>query len=130
MHRLHSAQSPDSCSPEQVKEHSLRLIIRVMRHGNAGSSKLCRCLPESFITTEPSGFLQRQFLPGRPFSHIKREDPKGYPLPGAELPDKGFIFIGLLSPQAMVDMNRAQAGLQFPAELFQQQKQAYGIRAS
>ena len=116
-HRLHAAQAPQSGSPEQMEKHSLRLIVHMMGHGDARAAKPFRLLPEGLVPAEPARFLQGPPFPGRPLPHVKGKDAQRDLLPGAELPHKGFVPVGLRPAQAVVHVDRVQPRSLLPAEL-------------
>ena len=107
-HRLHAAQAPQSGSPEQMEKHSLRLIVHMMGHGDARAAKPFRLLPEGLVPAETARFLQGPPFPGRPLPHVKGKDAQRDLLPGAELPHKGFVPVGLRPAQAVVHVEGFQ----------------------
>ena len=99
-------------------------------HRNPRAPKTLRFLREGLIPAEPSGLLQRQMLPLSPALHVKGTDGKRNLQASAKLPHIGLVPVGLRAPQTMIYMHCGQRCALFSAQLFQQEKQAYGIRTS
>lgn len=109
-------------APEQIQQNRLHLVVGMVGGGDDTALRHQKFIPQD------SGGLFRAFarqLPGISPANNQRYIPLG-----AKLPDKGFISIGLFTPQAMVEVGGRQGDAQLLPQRAQAVEQGNGITAA
>ena len=118
---LNPAKSFQSAPPEEVQQHGLRPVLRIVRNGNLISAELFHRLPERAVAQPPPRVLLRAFLPRGKRRYIHGHEPERYTVLFAEPPHKCRVLVGSFPPDTVVHMHDCQPGRHF-FPIFQQQK--------
>ena len=119
IHWGNAPQPLQSGSPHQVLQYRFRVVI-----GSVGRGDFPGQPPEKRVPRLPGGGLQPLF----PGHNLPGAQAQGDAIAIAELFHEGLVAVGLLPPEAMVEMSRFQGDAQPLPEQIQGKKQRHRVR--
>src|SRR5947208_12632916 len=127
---MNPAKPGEPCTAEEMCEHSFRLIVGCVRHGDLLAHSRFRQRTKIVVSRPPRGVLEVGPLLFRLLGYLDGSGVKLQPMFRGESRNKVLIRIGSFATQFVIEVNYAEHDTQLRSQLQQQEQQSDGIRAA